>query len=64
MWAFVFFGLLSVVLYRPWRQMVDRKRIRATLEGEELQDIDDKSIDEKNVGIVEVTEGSDKSPPS
>ncbi len=59
--SFVFFGLLSVVLYRPWRRMVDRKRIRATLEGEEQQ-IDRKSTDEKNIGIVEITEGINEIP--
>lgn len=24
--AFVFFGILSVVLYKPWRRQVDRRR--------------------------------------
>lgn len=44
--SFVVFGILSVILYRPWRQRVDRRRRRATIEGSELQDIDNKTADE------------------
>jgi high-affinity nickel-transport protein len=32
--SFVLFGLASVILYRPWRRRVDRKRRRAPIEGE------------------------------
>jgi high-affinity nickel-transport protein len=54
--SFVVFGILSVVLYRPWRQRVDRRRRRATIEafeGGELQDIDGKAMDEKQIGTTE-----------
>ena len=60
--SFVVFGILSVVLYRPWRQRVDRGRGRTTIEGNELQDMDGKNVDEKLVGteeeICEIREGS------
>ncbi|KAF4625485.1 hypothetical protein G7Y89_g12683 [Cudoniella acicularis] len=51
--SFIFFGVLSVLLYRPWRQRVDRKRSRVTIEGDELQEVDRKTDDEKRVGVVE-----------
>lgn len=42
--------------------MVDRKRARARVEGEELGDIDihKKSIGDKNIGSMEITEGGDE----
>ena len=52
--SFVVFGIASVLLYRPWRRRVDRNRSRATIEGDELQDID-KAVDEKPVGKMEDT---------
>ena len=51
--SFVVFGILSVVLYRPWRQRVDRRRRRATIEGDELQNLDSKAVDQKRTGTVE-----------
>jgi len=33
--CFVFFGALSVVLYKPWRRWIDRCRTRAFLQSEE-----------------------------
>ena len=47
--SFVVFGILSVILYRPWRQRVDRKRRRATIEGNGLQDIDNRTADEMSI---------------
>ena len=35
--AFVVFGTLSVVLYRPWRKRVDRRKQGLNVEGNELQ---------------------------
>ena len=51
--SFVVFGSLSVLLYRPWRERVDRRRRRSTIEGDELQDMGGKAVDEKQVGLVE-----------
>jgi high-affinity nickel-transport protein len=53
--AFVIFGILSVIMYRPWRRRVDRRRRRAAIEGEELQDIDNKAVDDKQIRTVEVS---------
>ena len=58
--SFVVFGILSVILYRPWRQRVDRRRRRATIEGSELQDIDNKTADEK--GIITLDTGREVYP--
>jgi hypothetical protein len=44
--------------------MVGKGRMREILEGEELRDIVDQAIDEKNFGTVVNAEGSDKNPPS
>jgi hypothetical protein len=33
--CFVFFGALSVMLYKPWRRWIDRCRTRAFLQSEE-----------------------------
>src|ERR1700722_13049668 len=52
--SFVVFGITSVLVYRPWRRRIDRDRSRANIDGEELQDIGDKTIDdEKQVGTIE-----------
>jgi high-affinity nickel-transport protein len=51
--SFVVFGILSVILYRPWRQRVDRRRRRATVEASELQDIENKTADEKGINTLE-----------
>jgi len=47
--SIVVFGILTVILYRPWRQRVDRRQRRATIEGSELQDIGSKTADEKGI---------------
>jgi len=49
--SFVVFGILSVILYRPWRQRMDRRRRRVTIEGNELQVSDNKTVDDKGVTI-------------
>jgi high-affinity nickel-transport protein len=54
--AFVVFGILSVILYRPWRRRADQRRRRAVTDGEELQETVDKGIDDKQVGTVEVSQ--------
>lgn len=46
--AFVVFGGLSVVCYKPWRRRVDRNR--GVVQAVELQDIEDKKDNEKAVG--------------
>ena len=49
--AFVAFGALSVVLYRPWRRRMDRNRQPGVLGEVELGELDDKrGDDEKGVG--------------
>jgi high-affinity nickel-transport protein len=49
--AFVVFGVLSVVLYRPWRRRMDRQRRTGAIEAVELGDVEDKKVDdEKNIG--------------
>jgi nickel/cobalt transporter (NiCoT) family protein len=54
--SFLFFGIVSVILYRPWRRRVDRSRSRAPVEGEELQDTDDKTIrDVKRIATTNET---------
>lgn len=42
--------------------MVGKGRMREILEGEELRDIFDQAIDEKNFRTVANAEGSDKNP--
>lgn len=46
--AFVVFGGLSVVCYKPWRRWVDHSR--GMVQAVELQDFDDKKNDEKVIG--------------
>jgi nickel/cobalt transporter (NiCoT) family protein len=53
--SFVGFGILSVIMYRPWRQRVDRRRQRANIEGEEIQGIDSKAADKKRIKEVEAS---------
>src|SRR5271154_4354656 len=54
--SFVFFGIASVLLYRPWRRRVDRNRSRAPMECEVLQDIGDKPTNDlKQIGTIEDT---------
>jgi nickel/cobalt transporter (NiCoT) family protein len=54
--SFVLFGIASVLLYRPWRRRVDRKRRRAPVEGDQLQDIGVKTTnDSKQIGMIEDT---------
>jgi high-affinity nickel-transport protein len=39
--AFVVFGLLSVIVYRPWRRWVEKNRVtRVDVEGIQLNDIE------------------------
>ncbi|KAE9367699.1 NicO-domain-containing protein [Stipitochalara longipes BDJ] len=45
--AFVVLGAASVVLYRPWRRRFDRRSRVTVVEAVELQDVDDKEMDEK-----------------
>jgi nickel/cobalt transporter (NiCoT) family protein len=55
--AFVVFGALSVILYRPWRRRVDRRRLAGVREAVELSDLDDKKEDyEHAAGGGEVRE--------
>jgi high-affinity nickel-transport protein len=58
--SFVVFGILSVILYRPWRHRVDRRRRRAAIESSELQDIDSKTADE--MGITKLDTGREVYP--
>lgn len=44
---------LSVILYRPWRDRVDRRRRRAAIESSELQDINSKTADEKGTTTLD-----------
>ena len=49
--AFVVFGALSVILYKPWRRRVDRRRRNRVVEVVELEELDDKKDDdEKTMG--------------
>jgi len=54
--AFVVFGVLSVVLYKPWRRRIDRGRHTATLEPLELQERDEKMDDKKTIGATNTLE--------
>lgn len=51
--SFVFFGILSVILYRPWRQRVDRRLQRTDIEGDKPQDVDKKVTDKDSIKIIE-----------
>jgi len=48
--AFVVFGAASVLLYKPWRRRYDRRSHVGVVEAVELQEIDDKEMDEKRAG--------------
>lgn len=53
--SFIVFGLLAVILYRPWRRRIDRKRVAAFSvadEEDELDDVDE-SPTQPSHGIVE-----------
>jgi nickel/cobalt transporter (NiCoT) family protein len=43
--AFVFSGAASVLLYRPWRRRIDRRRNKITAEIRELQVVDKELTD-------------------
>jgi len=45
--AFVVLGAASVLLYNPWRRRYDRRSRVGVVEAVELQEIDDKEMDEK-----------------
>lgn len=45
--AFVVFGVLSVVVYGPWRRRIDRNRRPGTAESVELGELDKKKEDDE-----------------
>jgi high-affinity nickel-transport protein len=54
--AFVVFGAASVLLYKPWRRRYDRRSRVMFVEAVELQTIDVKEVDEKEVGTRSLRE--------
>lgn len=56
--AFVVFGVLSVVLYKPWRRRMDRHRRAGVTDAVEMGDLEDKKGDEKEAsrGVVRAVE--------
>ena len=48
--AFVVFGALSILVYKPWRRRFDRRTRIEIVDAVELQPSDDKEVDEKKAG--------------
>jgi len=52
--AFAFFGVLSVICYKPWRRWIERKRIRKSLE---RRDGDGNEAEDRVIGRNNTAEG-------